>query len=261
LEQTYFDPGDLITYRFAVGHHGDQVARPWPLPRSAYPAGGITCSVGDLLRYAHFHLGAGLTSQDEQLLTKGTLAQMQTPQATVWKKESWGLSWAINDSYGSRLVSHGGGTMGQISQLILAPEHDFAVAVFTNADQGGKVTQEVTRQALKEYVGIEITDPDPLEVEEEKLAEFVGTYSRPFADIHLGLLGGRLVAQVIYKMGFPDKDAPPPPTPQPFSAGLCEEDRLIVLDGENKSAKAEILRLQDGSIGWLRFGRIHKKLA
>ena len=65
LKDSYLDPGDVITHRFSVGHNvteeGIQVARPWPLPRSLHPAGGITCHVQDLLRYARFHLGDGTT--------------------------------------------------------------------------------------------------------------------------------------------------------------------------------------------------------
>jgi CubicO group peptidase (beta-lactamase class C family) len=260
LKHSFFDPGDVITHRFAVGHGGGQVARPWPLPRAAYPAGGITCSVHDLLAYAQFHMGDGSTPDGKQLLQKESLVQMQTPQVTVWKKECWGLPWSVNDTYDTRLVSHGGGTMGQVSQLIIVPEKAFAVAVFTNADEGGQVTLEVTRQALKDYIGIEITDPDPMDVAESDLAQYVGTYTRPFMDIYLGLLGGRLIGQVIYKMGFPTQDSPPPPPPPPFTLGLCEDDRLIVLDGPSKSGKAEIIRLAEGSIGWLRFGRIHKRV-
>ena len=259
LQQTFFDPGDVITYRFASGHEGNRVARPWPLPRAAYPAGGITCSVNDLLRYARFHMSEGLISDDKRLLTKDSLVQMQTPQVSVWKEEKWGLTWAISDTYGIRLVSHGGGTMGQVSQLIIVPERDFAVVVFTNADEGGKATLDITRQALKTYLGIEISDPEPIDTTKDVLAQYVGTYTRPFADIHLGILGDRLVGQVTHKMGFPDKDFPPPPPPPPFTVGLCEEDRLIILDGPMKSGTAEIIRKEDGSIGWLRFGRIHKK--
>jgi hypothetical protein len=61
-------------------------------------------------------------------------------------------------------------------------------------------------------------------------------------------------------MGFPAQDSPPPPPPPPFTVGLCEDDRLIVLDGPGKSGKAEIIRLAGGSIGWMRFGRIHKRV-
>ena len=40
--------------------------------------------------------------------------------------------------------------------------------------------------------------------------------------------------------------------------GLCEKDRLLVLDGVHKGLKAEIVRQPDGSIGWLRYSeRIH----
>ncbi|MFN2151644.1 MAG: hypothetical protein ACK2T5_08615, partial [Anaerolineales bacterium] len=88
----------------------------------------------------------------------------------------------------------------------------------------------------------------------------IGSYQRSFADIHLGMLGGRLIGQLIFKKGFPAEDSPPPPPPPPFTIGLCEEDRLIVLDGPLKSGRAEVIRKADGSIGWLRFGRIYKKL-
>jgi CubicO group peptidase (beta-lactamase class C family) len=261
LKNTFFDPGDVITYRFATGHDEGQVARPWPLPRAVYPAGGITCSAHDLLAYAQFHMGNGLLVNGERLLEKESLAQMQTPAATVWKKEQWGLTWAVDDTYDARLVSHGGGTVGQVSQLIFAPDREFAVVVFTNSGGGGTVTLEVTRRALKEYLEIEIRDPEPLEASEETLASYAGEYSRPFADIHLGMLGGRLIGQAIIKMGFPDKDSPPPPAPPPFTLGLIEEDRLIVLDGPMKSSTAEIIRKADGSIGWLRASRLHKWIA
>jgi len=261
LKNMYFDAGDVITHRVAAGHEGGQIARPWPLPRAAYPAGGIVCNVHDLLTYAKFHLGDGRTAEGEVLLTSDSMAQMQTPHAAVWAKESWGFSWAINDTYDVRMVSHGGGTMGQVSQLILVPEKDFAVAVFTNDDAGGQVALDVTRAVLKEYVGIEISDPEPIDAAEDVLAQYVGSYTRPFTDIHLGLLGGRLVAQLIYKMGFPSQDSPAPPPPPPFTVALYEDDRLIVLDGPNKSGRADIIRKADGSIGWLRFGRIHKREA
>jgi len=260
LKNTFFDPGDVITHRFVSGHEGEKVSRPWALPRAAYPAGGITCSVHDLLTYAQFHMGDGRTCEGEFLLKKNSINQMQTPQVTVREKECWGLTWSISDTYETRLVSHGGGTNGQASELILAPEKGFTVAVFTNAGEGGRVTLDVTRWALKEYLGIDITDPEPMDVSKDVLAQYAGSYTRPFMDLHLGLLGGRLICQMIYKMGFPSQDSPPPPPPQPFTMGLCGEDQLIVLDGLNKSNRADIIRLPDGSIGWLRTGRIHKRM-
>jgi hypothetical protein len=80
-------------------------------------------------------------------------------------------------------------------------------------------------------------------------------------DAELGMLCGRLIAQVVYKQGFPSKDTPPPPPPPPATLALCEKDRLLVMDGMMKDATAEVIRNADGAIGWLRFsGRIHRRV-
>ncbi len=262
LKNCYFDPGDVMTHRFAVGHNvteeGPKVAIPWPLPRSSYPAGGITCHVKDLLRYARFHLGDGRADDATRLLSSESMAQMHSPQVTISGNEAWGLTWAMDEVDEVRRIWHGGGTTGQISLLTLIPEHDFAIAIFTNADRGESVTREVSRWALKQYLGLEVTDPTPIESSEEELTPYVGRYSRPFADIELGMLGGKLVAQITYKGSFPTEDSLPPPDPPPMSLALCEKDRLLVLDGPFKRGKAEIVRKPDGSIGWLRAGlRLH----
>lgn len=266
LESSYLESSDVMTHRFVVGHNvpeeGGKVARPWPLPRSAYPVGGITCHVQDLLRYARFHLGDGRVNDETRLLSSESMELMQSPQVTIWADEKVGIAWMINEIDGVRVVSHGGGTTGQISLLGLVPERDFAMAILTNANQGGLVTQEVSRWALKQYLELEMPDPKPIESSEEELASYKGRYSRPFADIELGLLAGKLVGQLRIKGGFPAKDTPPAPTPPPMSLALCEKDRLLVLDGPAKGRRGEAIRKPDGSIEWLRFGlRIHVREA
>lgn len=96
-------------------------------------------------------------------------------------------------------------------------------------------------------------------LDEEELRPYVGRYSRPYAEIELGILGGKLVGQLTYKGGFPDKDSPPEPPP-PISIAICEKDYPIVVDGPAKGDTAEILRKPYGSIGWLwAEGRIHAR--
>jgi CubicO group peptidase (beta-lactamase class C family) len=259
LEQCFLDPGDVITHRFAVGHNvgdqGAQVARPWPLVRSIYPAGGIVCSVRELLRYARFHLGDGTADGGTRLLAPESMAQMQTRHATVWKDEGWGLAWELRTVGETLQAGHGGGTKGQVSHLALVPEHGFAVATLTNADRGGFLTKEVRRWALREILGIDVPEPGPIQASEEELAQVVGRYQGFYDDLELGMLGGKLVGQVTYKRGFPSEDVAPPPAPPPMSAALCEEDRLLVLDGPAKGAQAEVIRTPDGAIGWLRVSR------
>lgn len=264
-EHIYFRAGDIMTYRFAVGHKKEdeetKVARPWPLPRSAYAAGGIVCDVHELLRYARFHLGNGTAEDGTRLLQPEALSQMHTPQVEIGgSHQAIGLSWFINDADDVRQLSHGGGTMGQVSLLLLVPTHHFAIVIFTNAESGGTLTQEISRWALKEYLDLEVTDPDPIEASEEELAAYVGRYSRPFADIELTLQDGALVVQVTPKKSFPDQHTPPGLPPPPVKIALYEKDRFIALEEPYKGTRLEIIRKPDGSIGWLRSGRIHKRV-
>ena len=262
LENCYFDPGDVITHRFAVGHgvgeEGTSVARPWPLPRAAYAAGGLVCPIKDLLCYARFHLGDGTAEDGTRLLTPDSMSLMHKPQVTIWgENESVGLTWFINDENGIRKLSHGGGTVGQVSLLTLVPENHFAIAIFTNANEGGVVTGEVSRYALEKYLGIQSKKPAPIESSVEELAPYVGRYVRPFAELELGILAGRLIGQIIFKEAGLSKDVPPPLPP--ISLALYEKDRLIVLDGPAKDARVDVIRKSDGTIGWLRWGRIYKR--
>jgi len=45
-----------------------------------------------------------------------------------------------------------------------------------------------------------------------------------------------------------------------MSLALYEPDHLLVLDGDYKDSRGDIIRKPDDSIGWLRVGRIHKKI-
>jgi CubicO group peptidase (beta-lactamase class C family) len=265
LERIFFDPGDVITHRFAVGHRvaGDApvVARPWPLPRAVYPAGGIICDVPTLMRYAQFHLGDGTVEDGRRIAPQEMLQQMQSPQAPIWGDErSIGLGWHLEEIQGLRIVDHGGGTTGQISTLMLVPEHGFAFALVTNADRGARAIDDVRGWLLKERFGIEREEPEPIEAVEEELRPFVGRYVRPFAEIEIGLLAGKLVGQVTYRQGFPDQETPPPPDPPPASLSLCAEDCLVVGDGPLKGNQVHVIRRPDGSIGWLRMGRLYKRV-
>jgi CubicO group peptidase (beta-lactamase class C family) len=268
LKRCFFVPGDVITHRFVVGHQVEEghpvVLRPWPLPRAAYPAGGLVCDVKSLLAYAQFQMGDGSTGVGEewvQVVKQETMDQMHRPQASIWGDEAQiGLAWFIDQVQGVRQLSHGGGTTGQISLLAMYPEHRLALAVLTNADEGSAVTDAARRWVMEHYLEVREPKPEPIESKEEELAAAVGFYTRPFADVEIGLLCGRLVGQVIYKRGFPSREVPPPPPPPPSALALCEKDRLLVIGGPGEGGRVDIIRKPDGSIGWLRMGRIYRRV-
>lgn len=263
LEQCFIRPADVMTHRFAVGHGGGpsgaRVLRPWPIGRYAAAAGALACSVRDLLRYARFHLGE---IEVPEVLNAEALRRMHQPILTKHGSQArMALTWHIDSLEGVDLVSHGGGTLGQISMLTLVPERDFAFALLTNAGAGGQLTRNIRRAALKSFLGLTETDPEPIQADEEQLRQYVGHYARPFAEVELTLKEGSLQAQIIPKRGFPNREAPVPPPGPPFPVGLYREDGLIVLEGPRKGSSADIIRLEDGSIGWLRLGgRIHRRV-
>ena len=97
-----------------------------------------------------------------------------------------------------------------------------------------------------------------IEATEDELSQYAGAYTRPFADVELGMLNGHLVGQMVFKRGFPSRDVPPPPPPAPSSFALCEKDRLLVTAGPSKGGMVDVIRRSDGTIGWLRMGRIYR---
>lgn len=265
LEQTFLEPSDAMTYRFAVGHGGPKetpaVLRPWPLTRATRSMGGLITHVHDLLRYARFHLGDSSAAQ-QPVLQPQSVAQMAAPQVTVWGDEGRGLSWGTNKAGGVPTIGHGGGTLGQISQLTLVPSRGFAIAVFTNAQRGGELTRAVVEWALKHYLGLETPNPKALESSAEELTPYVGLYRNMMTQVELGLLNGRLVGQTVYRQGFPTNDTPPPPPPAPMTLARAEADRLIILDGEMKETLVDVVRTPEGEIGWLRAGgRLLRKIS
>src|SRR5438477_2388437 len=135
MTHSFFFARDAITYRVAAGHfvfsEGAKVARPWYVPRNVSSIGGIVSSARDMLRYARFHLGDGTAPGGERLLSADALRLMRMPQVARELDAQSGLSWRLTEAGGTRLFGHGGGTIGQLALLTLAPERDFALVVLT----------------------------------------------------------------------------------------------------------------------------------
>jgi CubicO group peptidase (beta-lactamase class C family) len=264
LKKTFFFAHDVITHRFAVGHEvidaQPVVARPWAIGRAAHPAGGIVCAMQDLLRYARFQMGGGLAPNGTRLLSAQSLARMQTPLFPTSGLSMSGLTWSIIPLDGAQTIGHGGGTNGQTTLLRMAPASNFAVAVFTNSDEGGSLCTEVTNAALQQYLGLAQPEAIPLDLPEDKLLAYAGTYEAAADVCELTIRAGGLVLQLTPKGGFPTPASPPTQAPPPVRAALYAADRLIVLDEPMQGSRGEFLRGADNRIAWLRFGgRVHAR--
>jgi CubicO group peptidase (beta-lactamase class C family) len=249
LDNTFFFADDVMTRRFAVGHHrvetgSPTVARPWGVGRAAHPAGGITSDVRDLLRWARFHLSDG-----EGVLSRRSLDEMQRDQFAAGSIfERVGITWAISERTGARIIAHGGATNGQIAAFFFAPEHDFALAILTNHQRGGEVAVAARSVAL-EAIGAHERERTAIEVDAD---EHLGVYSSPLVEVELTRADGKLILTMTNKGGFPKRDSPPQPSAPPMTVAFYEPDRLFVVEGPK--SEAEFLRADDGSIAWFRIG-------
>lgn len=269
MTMTFFFAGDVMTHRFVAGHtvvdeengRSTTVATPWPLARSANPAGGVISTVPDMLRYARFHLNQGRNGEGQQILGAESIATMQEIQAEAGTMASHvGISWMLNTVAGVRTVSHGGATNGQIAQLTLIPEQDFALVLLTNANRGREVTRDLSAWVLEAALGLQEPAPTPEARPAQELAAYVGYYEAQLTDVEIELIDGSLQLQMIPKGGFPDKDSPAGPTPPPVPAALFADDKLLITDGMSKGARCEFIRNEQGTVVWLRSGgRIHKR--
>jgi len=264
LRRSYFMPADVMTHRFAVGHislpgESARVLRPWPVPRSAAPAGAIAASTSDVLRYARFHLGDGAAADGTRLLSPESMAAMQTPQVAAHLGTKMGLSWMIDDRDRVKIVSHGGATLGQISTFILAPERRFALTMTTNSTTGSQLGGQISGWVNPNFLGFERPIPAALKMPPgQQLAEYAGRYTAALRDIEMKADKGELTMHVSPKGGFPTKDSPAPPAPPPSRAEFVGIDRIRMLDAPWKDDMGEFLRNPDGAIAWFRFGfRIH----
>lgn len=258
MNNSFFFPEEVMTRRFAVGHvekDGEwQVARRWQLPRSANAAGGLVSTAADQLRYARFHLGDGTAADGTRLLSPESMQLMQTPYASADNGSQIALTWFVKETGGVRTIEHGGTTSGQYSAFLIAPEHDFAITVFTNGGYSHALDGEVVNWALQQFLGIEATEPQPIEATPEQLAEVTGRYETSTAAHDITLHDGQLSVQIIPLKAPGWSQEVPPPSPV-MRARLLAGDNLRIEDPPMAGRIGEFLRGPDGAITWLRIGK------
>jgi hypothetical protein len=236
-----------MTERFALGHVGDgadlEVARPWPVGRSAHPAGGITSTTRDLLRYARLHLDP-----------PAALAPMQEPQAAAAEDGEWvGLTWYGEDRFGT--IRHGGGTLGQLSLLVLRPATGFALAVLTNHSPNGLQLVDAALAAAG------LKAPEPEAISDASVTDYAGVYESAMGRVTITGLGERIRLEEEPFGGFPARDSPPPPALPPMEAFFYTPDRWVIDGGPADGMRGHFLRDEAGGIAWLRLGgRLHRRV-
>jgi CubicO group peptidase (beta-lactamase class C family) len=277
MSNSFFAPDEVLARPHAQGHFSEEgeaprVQEPLFIPRSSDPAGGLWSTTADLLRFARFHLGDG-TVDGERILSAASLAMMQTPQQPILgdPTSAMGLPWFIIDLQGERLVTHDGGTFGQGAQLLLAPDRDFAVAMFGNAlPAAALAAQEALATVFNQYFEIDLSAAQasaamatpmaspvaspPAVVSAVDLDQYAGQYATPDATYDLNVVDGGLVLS--YELHpHPAQVQPkfvadvPPETPVEL---LAPDLALVTIAG--LPMPLIFVRNDNGEVGWVSAG-------
>ena len=106
-------------------------------------AGGIKCSVHDLLTWVETQLNQGNSPEGVNVFSKEQSEKMWQPHTILSvsandKKDnntnfkSYGLGWRLADMHGYKRVSHTGSLSGNLSYITMIPELDLGVVVLVN---------------------------------------------------------------------------------------------------------------------------------
>ncbi|WP_035375081.1 serine hydrolase [Pseudoduganella violaceinigra] len=135
-----------------------------------YAAGALVSTVDDLARWEHAIAAHKLISQAswKQAFTPYTLAG--------GKSTGYGYGWEIGTLQGSPTIAHGGGINGFATHGVRLPAEGVYVAVLTNSDSGLPSPEYVASKVAAIAIGKPFVERKAIELDEQALDAFVGTY-------------------------------------------------------------------------------------
>lgn len=182
-------PEQAILHGAAVGHllnEGQLVASEvWQEPRSCGPAGTLSASAADLVRFAESLRAAS----DE-------FARMTEPVVVVPGSgvPSWyGLGWRTWDA-GVRVVGHDGKSRGQATYLRLVPERGEILALMFNRSDADLAAHLLFSEVLGESVGATVAGLRAPSETRRADDSILGNYRRNGGEVQLKVRDDEIVA-------------------------------------------------------------------
>ncbi len=114
-------------------------------PDKFSPAGGIACSVTDLLKWLGLQLARGTTPDGVTLFSEAQSSMMWAPHSWLGVSEAekavhntlfraYGLGWRSRDIQGEMELSHTGALDGWHAKVVMLPERQLGIAVLSNGN-------------------------------------------------------------------------------------------------------------------------------
>ncbi len=220
-------PGMAKTADHTLGYQkkDDEVVEMPYYKRSAIaPAGMISSSVNDMLKWVAFNLGDGKIDGNKVISTSN-LNKLHKPHMVMsgglfgalpgFSMHSYALGWFIENNRGHRVVQHGGNIDGYSALVMMFPDDELGMVMLTNLNGNGlgyalgySAADIILDREPNNYSALFIRDasampqlPEPPRVEATKyqheLAAYTGTYLHPgYGEIDVKEKDGSLVAMV-----------------------------------------------------------------
>lgn len=254
LERSTYFADEAILHSVAVGHAGGdgepvRTVTPWSVPRRTHPAGGVISNVLELLRFAACHLNDGAAG-GSRVISAGSARLMRSIQTTADFGRNWGLGWLMRPVGDCYTVEHNGATNGFTARLLTVPEHKFAIAVLTNADNGAAAHSAIATEALRQFLALESPQVQPITLTTEAVASFQGHFRHGLADITFELNGEDLIMKRVNHEPFRGEDeVVPAARARPVSGS-----DVVIVEGIYEGAVAEYFWNRDGTPRFIRMG-------
>jgi CubicO group peptidase (beta-lactamase class C family) len=203
VRRTVFSAREAMLHRTAIGSFPAHDGTPQATTQFLYPdswaaPGTLTITtVEDTIAFLRGHLADGVLPDGSRLLSHESIQAMQTPTSPdpTGPDSGFGLGWMYNQHAGTRIFSHGGGSLGGVAHAQISPEDNFAMAAFVNSHIGRPLHDDLVRLVLP-------CRPSPLatptgEIRRDvPLDAFVGKFSRATTRTQITRDSDRLLVQI-----------------------------------------------------------------
>lgn len=191
----------------------------------AAAAGGIRCSLADMLTWIQLQLANGALADGSRLFSEAQSRYMRRPQTVLSVSDdaleqdhthfkAYGLGWRLADVHGHKQVHHTGSLDGSRTWVVLVPEINLGAVVMLNAS-AGSARSAIMKSIIRPYLGqhgvdwvdhyvrreaeSENSGSNHAQIDYENgavalpLADYGGTYNEPwFGDVRITLVEDQL---------------------------------------------------------------------
>ncbi len=193
MSSSYYDSSTRIIPLRASGYEKekDEITNTDYLSMTLpYAAGSLASTVDDLYRW-YQALEAG------KVLSQKSLEQMYTPtELNNGKTHDYGYGWSLGTSFGEKIIEHGGGINGFITDALRVPGKKVFVTVLTNCTWRQASASYVTKWIAAVLCGKELKEKKAVTLDTKLLEAIVGVYKISEAELRtITLEGNQLYTQ------------------------------------------------------------------